>query len=103
MASEQSWSSFHDKYASEGYRRSTEFDHGNGKGVVRTLLKRCSSRKLIVPEEHVRPTLSRSMSSKISSRNLLDEISYGSKRRPSLSTVSRPPKPMRNSISAMTA
>lgn len=81
MVAEQSWSSFHHKYGSEEFRRSTEYDRGDGKGVVRTLLKKCSSRKLIVTEENVGPTLLRS----ISSRNSLRSLVSDDKRRPSLS------------------
>jgi hypothetical protein len=71
MVHEESWSSFHHKYASEGYRRSSEFDRGDDgnrrvSGAVRTLLKRCSSRKFIVPDECIRQTMKTTSSSQAS-------------------------------------
>lgn len=91
MVAEQSWSSFHHKYGSETYRRSSKYDrdhhdHDDGvSGIVRTLLKKCSSsRKLMVPEENI--LLSRSsISSSSSARNSFARSKSERKIRPSLS------------------
>lgn len=58
---QQSWSSFHHKYGSDDFRKSTDFDRvSRAPGVVRSLLlkKQSSSRNLPV-EEKVRPGISR--------------------------------------------
>lgn len=72
MRTEQSWSSFHQKYGSECTRRSSKkHDHDDDdrvddrvSGVFRTFFtKKCSSRKLIAPDETTRKNSSRSISS----------------------------------------
>lgn len=79
MVTEQSWSSFHQKYGSQSSRRNLKYDHDDDNDLdrrifsdsVQSLLKKCSSSgKLIVslivpPEESLRcsrPPLSRSSS-----------------------------------------
>jgi hypothetical protein len=67
MVPEENWSSFHQKYNSKDFRRSAEFDRDKVRdGVMGKLVRKCSSRKLLVEEQSIlKPaSISKSTSSK---------------------------------------
>ena len=74
---QQSWSSFHHRYGSDDFRRSTDYDRvSKGPGVIRTLLKKQTSSQMLHAEEKSRSgsispcTLSLSLRSSSTSKSL---------------------------------
>lgn len=55
MISEENWMSFHQKYSSDEFRSSSDYDRHQKKlpNIIGKLVKKCSSRKLLLPNDDI--------------------------------------------------